>query len=265
MGRQKQPGTRAIGEELNEFVTPNINRATLACIINSEIGAVLAVMRRNVRWGSRYMAGDDQLEHSLIHSLKTLRKQVFSWQSKWHTINPALYLQPFLDVIRSEETSAPITGVALSSVYKILIFDVIDPNTENVVNTMHMVVDTVTSCRFEVTDPASEEVVLMKILQVLHACIKSKASIVLSNQHVCTIVNTCFRIVHQAGSKGELLQRIARHTMHELVRSIFSHLPNIGHSEHEVADMDRGSTVVEEEVSILTSIFCFLFSLTLLD
>ncbi|GMN41449.1 hypothetical protein TIFTF001_010659 [Ficus carica] len=177
------------------------SRATLACIINSEIGAVLAVMRRNVRWGVRYMSGDDELEHSLIQSLKVLRKKIFTWQHHWNTINPSEYLQPFLDVIQSDETGAPITGVALSSVYKILTLDIIDQNTVNVKEAMHVLVDAVTSCRFEVTDPASEEVVLMKILQVFLACMKSKVAVVLSNQHVCTIVNTCFRIVHQAGSK----------------------------------------------------------------
>ncbi|KAI5414765.1 hypothetical protein KIW84_040289 [Lathyrus oleraceus] len=66
---------------------------------------------------------------------------------------------------------------------------------------MHLVVDVVTSCRFEVTNPGSEEVVLMKILQVFLACVKSEASVMPSNQHICTIVNTCFRIVHQAGTK----------------------------------------------------------------
>lgn len=198
-----------------------------ACMINSEIGAVLAVMRRNVRWGVRYMADDEQLEHSLIHSLKELRKQIFLWQNQWHKVDPAVYLQPFLDVIQSDETGAPITGVALSSVYKILILDVLDLDTVNVGEAMHLIVEAVTSCRFEVTDPASEEVVLMKILQVLLACMKSKAAVKLSNQHVCNIVNTCFRVVHQASSKGELLQRIARQTMHELVRCIFSHLPHI--------------------------------------
>ncbi|KAL5723576.1 hypothetical protein ACHQM5_006960 [Ranunculus cassubicifolius] len=236
MGRLKlQSGINAIEEEPEECDhTPN--KGALACMVNSEIGAVLAVMRRNVRWGGRYMAGDDQLEHSLIQSLKSLRKQIFSWQQQWNTINPVLYLQPFLDVIRSDETGAPITGVALSSVYKILSLDVIELETVNVEDTMHLVVDAVTSCRFEVTDPASEEVVLMKILQVLLACMKSKAAIVLSNQHVCTIVNTCFRVVHQAGAKGELLQRIARHTMHELVRCIFSHLPNVGKKERPLSN-----------------------------
>ncbi|KAG7942474.1 hypothetical protein I3843_16G104600 [Carya illinoinensis] len=118
---------------------------------------------------------------------------------------------------------------------------------------MHSIVDAVTSCQFEVTDPASEEVVLMKILQVLLACMKSTASVRLSNQHVCNIVNTCFRVVHQASSKGELLQRIARHTMHELVRCIFSHLPDIDSTEHALANGNR--SCVNKEVIILGTFF----------
>ncbi|XP_028792657.1 ARF guanine-nucleotide exchange factor GNOM-like [Neltuma alba] len=241
---QAQAAISAIEEEPKQYDAGYPNRTTVACMINAEIGAVLAVMRRNVRWGVHYMSDDNQLEHSLVQSLKVLRRQIFMWRNQWHAINPALYLQPFLDVIRSDETGAPITGVALSSVYKILTLDVIDQNTVNVGDTMHLVVDAVTSCRFEVTDPASEEVVLMKILQVLLACVKSKASVVLSNQHICTIVNTCFRIVHQAGTKGELLQRIARYTMHELVRCIFSHLQDVGSTDHALLN---GSTAMTQE------------------
>nr|GMC73260.1 ARF guanine-nucleotide exchange factor GNOM [Ipomoea batatas]GMC77574.1 ARF guanine-nucleotide exchange factor GNOM [Ipomoea batatas] len=245
MGRLRlQSNINAIEEEPEDCEAASSSKNALACMINSEVSAVLAVMRRNMRWGGRFVSGDDQLEHSLIQSLKTLRKQIFSWQHQWQTINPALYLQPFLEVIRSDETGAPITGVALSSVYNILTLDVIDLNTTNVEDAMHLVVDAVTSCRFEVTDPASEEVVLMKILQVLLACMRSKVSVVLSNQHVCTIVNTCFRVVHQAGTKGELLQRIARHTMHELVRCIFSHLPEVDNTQCSL--VKRGSSTKHE-------------------
>ncbi|ESQ47079.1 hypothetical protein EUTSA_v10027619mg [Eutrema salsugineum] len=227
MGYQNHPsGSNSFHGELKSCHTKP-SKGALASMINSEIGAVLAVMRRNVRWGVRYIADDDQLEHSLIHSLKELRKQIFSWQSNWQNVDPRLYIQPFLDVILSDETGAPITGVALSSVYKILTLDIFTLETVNVGEAMHIIVDAVKSCRFEVTDPASEEVVLMKILQVLLACIKSKASNGLSNQDICTIVNTCLRVVHQSSSKSELLQRIARHTMHELVRCIFSQLPYI--------------------------------------
>ncbi|XP_021813761.1 ARF guanine-nucleotide exchange factor GNOM-like [Prunus avium] len=247
MGRLKlQNGIKAIDEEPRNCDATYSKKDTLACIINSEIGAVLAVMRRNVRWGGHYISGDDQLEHPLIQSLKVLRKQIFSWQHQLHTINPAAYLQPFLDVIRSDETGAPITGVALSSVYNILTLDVIDQNSVNVEDSMQLLVDAITGCRFEVTDPASEEVVLMKILQVLLACMKSTASVILSNQHVCTIVNTCFRIVHQAGTKGELLQRIARHTMHELVRCIFSHLPDVQNTERALSN---GNNTISREIA----------------
>ncbi|GFY88509.1 sec7 domain-containing protein [Actinidia rufa] len=255
MGRLKlQSGIKAIEEEPEDCETTSSNKAALACMINSEIGAVLAVMRRNVRWGGRYVSGDDQLEHSLIQSLKALRKQIFSWQHPWHTINPAVYLQPFLDVIRSDETGAPITGVALSSVHKILTLDVLDLDTVNVEDAMHSVVDAVTSCRFEVIDPVSEEVVLMKILQVFLACMNSKASVMLTNQHVCTIVNTCFRIVHQAGTKGELLQRIARQTMHELVRCIFAHLQDVNDTEGSLV---KGTSSIKEEIGGIDSDYRF--------
>ncbi|XP_020226375.1 ARF guanine-nucleotide exchange factor GNOM [Cajanus cajan] len=247
---QTQTGINAIEEGSEQFDAGYPNKTTVACMINAEIGAVLAVMRRNVRWGVHYMSDDDQLEHSLVQSLKALRRQIFSWQNQWHVISPALYLQPFLDVIQSDETGAPITGVALSSVYKILTLDVIDENTVNVGDAMHLVVDAVTSCRFEVTDPGSEEVVLMKILQVLLACVKSKASVMLSNQHICTIVNTCFRIVHQAGTKSELLQRIARYTMHELVRCIFSHLQDINNTELALIN---GETALKQETGGLSN------------
>ncbi|KAL3840554.1 hypothetical protein ACJIZ3_025145 [Penstemon smallii] len=254
MGRLRlQSSIKAIEEEPEDCEVTSSSKAALACMINSEVSAVLAVMRRNVRWGGRYVSGDDHLEHSLIQSLKTLRRQIFSWQHQWESVNPALYLQPFLDLIRSDETGAPITGVALSSVYKILTLDVLDVNTINVEDAMHLIVDAVTSCRFEVTDPASEEVVLTKILQVLLACMKSKASVMLNNQHVCTIVNTCFRVVHQAGTKGELLQRIARHTMHELVRCIFSHLPDVDNTEG--SKPENGSVTSEYDSQLSSGVF----------
>ncbi|KAJ6421697.1 hypothetical protein OIU84_028975 [Salix udensis] len=216
MGRiNLQSGIKVIEEVPEECGTSESYRATIVCMINAEAGTVLAVMRRNVRWGVHYMSSDYQPEDSLIQSLKMLRKQIFSWQNPWHTINPSLYLQPFLDVIRSDETDA-----------------------------MQSVVDAVTGCRFEVTDPASEEVVLMRILQVLLACMKSKASVMLSNQHVCTIVNTCFHIVHQAGSKSELLQRISRYTMHELIRFIFSHHPDVKNTRQAL--VDEVNTVKQE-------------------
>jgi hypothetical protein len=68
----------------------------------------------------------------------------------------------------------------------------------------------VASCWFKAgAEAAAEEAVLMRMLQSLLACLRAPAATALGNQHVCTAVNTCIRVVHQAGAKGELLQAAA--------------------------------------------------------
>ena len=85
--------------------------------------------------------------------------------------------------------------------------------------TLREVVGTVFSYRFEAsTKPAAEEVVLMRMLQALLACLRAPATPALGDQHVCTAVNTCLH---------ELLQRFSRHAMHELIRCVFARLPKI--------------------------------------
>nr|CAB3470693.1 unnamed protein product [Digitaria exilis] len=207
-------------------------RVAMACVVASEVATVLAVMRRNVRWGGvRYDGGDggadEHLDHPLIAGLKSLRRRAAGWGGggRWRDdVDPLLYLRPFLDVVRSDETGAPITGAALSSLHKMLSLDLVGPAAPNVAEAMGAVVDAVTGCRFEVTDPASEEAVLARVLQVLLACVRGRAAPALSNRHVCAIVSTCFRVVQQAGTKGELLQRVSRQTMQEVIRCVFARL-----------------------------------------
>ncbi|KAF2944498.1 ARF guanine-nucleotide exchange factor GNOM [Oryza sativa Japonica Group] len=208
-------------------------RVAMACVLASEVATVLAIMRRNVRWaGVRYGgddgADDEHLDHPLIAGLKSLRRRAASWDTRqWRDVEPLLYLRPFLDVVRSDETGAPITGAALSSLHKILTLDLVGPDAPNVAEAMGAVVEAVTGCRFEVTDPASEETVLARVLQVLLACVRGRAAPALANRHVCNIVSTCFRVVQQAGTKGELLQRVSRQTMQEVIRCVFARLPDV--------------------------------------
>lgn len=84
-----------------------------------------------------------------------------------------------MDVIRSEETSGLITGVALSSMDKFL-KSLITVDSTNAARAMALIAEAVTHCRFEATDYASDEVVLMKILQVLLSCVQCNAGILLT-------------------------------------------------------------------------------------
>ncbi|KAM7384982.1 hypothetical protein PAMP_001086 [Pampus punctatissimus] len=81
-------------------------------------------------------------------------------------VEPNVFLRPFLEVVRSEDTTGPITGLALTSVNKFLSYGLIDSNHEAAAEAIENMADAVTHARFVGTDPASDEVVLMKILQL---------------------------------------------------------------------------------------------------
>ena len=229
---------------------PQPARVAMACVVASEVATVLAVMRRNVRWAGVLHGGggaDGHLDHPLVAGLKSLRRRACRWRDD---VDPLIYLRPFLDVVRSDETGAPITGAALSSLHKMLSLDVVSPAAPNVAEAMGAVVDAVTGCRFEVTDPASEEAVLARVLQVLLACVRARAAPALSNRHVCAIVSTCFRVVQQAGTKGELLQRVSRQTMQEVIRCVFARLPDLDATV--VADEQVRLIIVKIRPTMLT-------------
>jgi golgi-specific brefeldin A-resistance guanine nucleotide exchange factor 1 len=57
-----------------------------------------------------------------------------------------VYVEPFLEVIRSEETSGPITGVALSSMNKFL-RGFIRADSPNAPRAMALIAEAVTNCR----------------------------------------------------------------------------------------------------------------------
>ena len=63
--------------------------------------------------------------------------------------------------------------------------------------------------------------------QVLLATLRCPAGSLLTDRDVCNIMNTCFRVLHQATHKNHLLHRLAGHTLLEMVRDIFSQLPDL--------------------------------------
>uniref|UniRef100_A0ACD5X5U4 Uncharacterized protein n=1 Tax=Avena sativa TaxID=4498 RepID=A0ACD5X5U4_AVESA len=206
--------------------------AALACAISAEVSAVLAVMRRSLRH-PRAAADDAAADHPLVSSLKALRRLVFSPAAAASPSLPAATLRPFLDAVRSEEANAAVTSASLAALHEVMALT----GHSLPGSALREVVDAVASCRFEAgAEAAAEEAVLMRMLQALLACLRAPAAPALGDQHVCTAVNTCFRVVHQAAAKGELLQRFSRHAMHELVRLVFARLPQIGS-----ADADDGT------------------------
>ena len=69
-------------------------------------------------------------------------------------------------MIRSEDTSGPLTGLAISSINKFLSYNLIPFDHVSASCSAESIADAVTHARFIGTNPSNDEVVLMKILQV---------------------------------------------------------------------------------------------------
>ncbi|KAI7725536.1 hypothetical protein M8C21_025519, partial [Ambrosia artemisiifolia] len=237
----------------------------LSCMLNTEVGAVLAVIRRRTDSTSQYIHQDDALDFSITQSLKSLRSLIFTNRQPWKQIDPSIYISPFLDVISSDGVPAGATAVALSSVLKIMRLNMFDKKTPGAREVMANVVMAVTGCRLEKTHPVTEGAVMMKILQVLASVMRHPASVLLNDHAVCTVVNTCFQVVQQSAHQGDLLQRTARHTMHDIIHIIFTRLPEIEVEDWENSESDTEDAFDESGYGIRCAVDIFHFLCTLLN
>ncbi|XP_058527817.1 Golgi-specific brefeldin A-resistance guanine nucleotide exchange factor 1 isoform X4 [Ochotona princeps] len=190
-------------------------------IIQGEINIVVGAIKRNARWSTHTPL--DEERDPLLHSFSHL-KEVLNSIAELSEIEPNVFLRPFLEVIRSEDTTGPITGLALTAVNKFLSYALIDPTHEGTAEGMENMADAVTHARFVGTDPASDEVVLMKILQVLRTLLLTPVGAHLTNESVCEIMQSCFRICFEM-RLSELLRKSAEHTLVDMVQLLFTRLP----------------------------------------
>ena len=99
----------------------------------------------------------------LLSSCYTLRDELVA-TTTLSSLECSQFIGPFLEVIKSEDTSGPLTGLAISSINKFLSYSLIP--LDNASLAVESVADAVTHARFIGTNPSNDEVVLMKILQV---------------------------------------------------------------------------------------------------
>ncbi|XP_075499311.1 ARF guanine-nucleotide exchange factor GNL2 [Primulina tabacum] len=258
-------------KEHDETIKSNMTKAKrkelgVSCMLNTEIGAVLAVIRRAPDQNTGiYHHPDENFDASILQSLKSLRALLFNPQQEWRTVDPSLYLSPFLDVIQSDDIPAAATAVALQSILKILRLGVFDEKTPGAKDVVNLAVTAITGCRLQRTNPAAEEAVMMRILQVLTLIMRHRASVLLTDHSVCTVVNTCFQVVQQSTGRGDLLQRNGRYTMHELIQIIYSRLPEIEVNDWENSESDTEDNNMDTGYGIRSAIDIFHFLCSLLN
>jgi len=196
-------------------------------IVESEISILLTSMRRGNLWNSN--THQDTNTENLIKEFAALKKSLGSVET-FGQLDTVEFLMPFLDVIRSEDVTGYVTGLALTAVNKFLAYDMIDADKPNVSSAVENLADAVTHARFVGSDPGSDEVVLMKIFDVLKILILSKVGLLLTNESVCDIMQSTLRICFEP-RLSELLRRTAQNCLTEMVQLLFTRLPSFSETQ----------------------------------
>ncbi|KAJ8926524.1 hypothetical protein NQ314_021126 [Rhamnusium bicolor] len=241
-------------------------------VVKGEMCILMTAMRRGTRWSSHSYQDDDI--DALMKNFQEL-KEILNKIDDLRLVEPNIFLSPFLDVIRSEETTGPITSLALSAVNKFLSYGIIDPTHSSIPHTVHNIADAVTHARFVGTDQSSDGVVLMRILQVLRTLTLAPEGSTLTNESLCEIMLSCFRICFETRLNGsnsldfynytkfiqkyiipmirntqnsilgvsnvmfpkllELLRRTAEHYLKDMVQLVFMRLPQFSDDLRAIA------------------------------
>lgn len=131
-------------------------------LIIGEISSLIIALRTNTKYTSpnRFVSNkflkiklndiSKNSEHPLLVSLKELKHQISS-KNGFLSIEPLSILKPFFSVIRSEELTGPITGIALTSIEKFLRHPWINSSMDGAKAILNEIIEAIKQCQFELT------------------------------------------------------------------------------------------------------------------
>lgn len=135
-------------------------------------------------------------------------------------------LHPFLQVIRSSSTSAPITSLAILAITKFFAYGLINEESPRLALAMQLLSAAITHCRFEASDSAADEIVLLRILKLMEDMISGPGGNLLGDESVCEMMETGLSMCCQV-RLSELLRRSAEISMVTMCQVVFERLKQL--------------------------------------
>lgn len=183
------------------------------------------------RWGLRGKKGKSMQDNPLMAGFGRLRRELTGCKDI-HTFDAPSLLHPFLQVIQASATSAPITSLALVAITKFFSYNLISPQSPRLSLAMQSLSAAITHCRFEASDSAADEIVLLRILKLMEGMLSGPGGDLLSDESVCEMMETGLSMCCQS-RLSELLRRSAEMSMVKMCQVIFERLK---HLEIEAGD-----------------------------
>ena len=118
------------------------------------------------------------------------------------TIDTKVLLMPFIMVLKSSNVTGPIVESVLTSIDTFLQTGIIQKKSINIRESMSILLEAVSRCRFEATDRNQDEVVLVHMLELLRSTISLPIGNVLSDTDIWNIFDTVFINSQEVGFRS---------------------------------------------------------------
>jgi len=209
----------------------------LTLLLSHEISAVITAMRYNSKWAvvPRYYEEDRNEPSRYDDAFRTLLSEIYLHED-WSAVDPMLYLTPFLSLIKASDVSGPITGAAAVALQRILGSNLITPHTVNAEAAINQIVEDSTQCKFESTNNAQDEVVLLNIVQVLEQAVQCNAGVLLSDDTLCKSFQAAFMLgdpISKPKEYGDIMGYYSRQACGSMVRALFTRLRLSGECQED--------------------------------
>lgn len=141
-------------------------------------------------------------------------------------IDSLTLLQPFLLIVSTSSISGYITSLALDSLQRFFMLNIINEKSKNYVAAYREAMNALTHCRFEGSQQTSDDSVLLKVVILLNSIIESPYGVCISDSIMYDVVQTIMSLACNK-RRTEVLRRAAESIMMSITVKIFSKLEDI--------------------------------------
>ena len=217
------------------------NRMSAVNCIKGEIRAVTVLLKMYLSWSQSsssssvthhdysYSSGMYQDDDGFLASFRRLNDYLERRHSLLD-VDCVAYLRPFYGIVISQRASGPLTNAALSSLSKFVFYGFLSVDCPHAREGIHLVAQCITQCVFEETDWESDELILMKLLELAILCYRCDASSLLTIESMWDVYSTCISI-HNHYRASKILKSEAESSLKLLTLSLFSRLHDDPSSE----------------------------------
>ena len=217
------------------------NRMSAVNCIKGEIRAVTVLLKMYLSWSQSsssssvthhdysYSSGMYQDDDGFLASFRRLNDYLERRHSLLD-VDCVAYLRPFYGIVISQRASGPLTNAALTSLSKFVFYGFLSVDCPHAREGIHLVAQCITQCVFEETDWESDELILMKLLELAILCYRCDASSLLTIESMWDVYSTCISI-HNHYRASKILKSEAESSLKLLTLSLFSRLHDDPSSE----------------------------------